>query len=143
MRSARRSGAEAPTLIVAECLRLRHAGDRLHHGLCRLQRRLDRAWPSRTRLATLVPLSRAVEILRPHLYRAGDALRARQHAGLDMEGLYGPARRGGDNSRSNTRIDGKASAMIAMLEPHRAIDDHCPSENDDSALRWQEIGAHA
>lgn len=136
MRSARRSGAEATTLIIAKGLRLRHAADRLHHGLCRLNRRLQLAWTSRTRLAALVPLPCAVQILRPHLHGTGDPLRARQDAGLDMEGLYGPARRGGDNSRSNTRIDGEASAMIAMLEPYRAIDDHCPSENKGGALWW-------
>ena len=143
LRSARRSGAEAPALIIAECLRLRHAGDRLHHGLRRLQRRLDRAWPSGTWLPTLVPLSRAIEILRPHLHGTGDALRARQNARLHMEGLYRPTRRGGDNSRSNTWIDGEASAMIAMLKPYRAIDDHRPSENDDCALWRQEVDAHA
>ena len=90
-----------------------------------------------------MPLSRAVEILRPHLHRAGDALRARQDARLHMEGLYGPARRRGDNSRSNTRIDGEASAMIAMFEPYRAIDDDGPSEDDDGALWRQEVGAQA
>ena len=60
-----------------------------------------------------------------------------------MEGLHGPTRRGGDNSRSNTRIDGEASAMIAMFEPYRAIDDDRPSENDNGALWRQEVGAHA
>ena len=143
LRSARRSGAEAPTLIVAECLRLRHAGDRLHHGLGRLQRRLERAWPSRTRLATLVPLSRAVEILRPHLHGTGDALRARQDAGLHMEGLYRSTRRSGNNARSDARIDCEASAMVAMLESNRAIDDYSAPEDHDRTLWRQEVGAHA
>jgi hypothetical protein len=57
---ARRSGAEASTLIVAKGLRLRHARDGLHDDLCRLHRRLQLAWSSRARLAALLPLPRAV-----------------------------------------------------------------------------------
>ena len=58
-------------------LRLRHAGKRLDDGLCRLHRRLQRTWPHRPRLTALMTLARAVQILRPHLDSAGDALRAR------------------------------------------------------------------
>ena len=60
-----------------------------------------------------------------------------------MEGLHGPTRRGGYNSRSNTRIDGEASGMIAMFEPYRTIDDDRPSENDNGALWRQEVCADA
>ena len=74
---AGRSRAEASTLIVAEGLRLRHAGYRLHYGLGRLHRRLQLAWPARTRLATLMPLPCAVQVLWPHLHGTGDPLRAR------------------------------------------------------------------
>jgi len=88
LRSARWSGSETSTLIVAEGLRLRHAGDRLHYGLCRLHRRLQLARAARTRLATLMPLPCAVEILGPHLHGTGDPLRACQDAGLHTEGLY-------------------------------------------------------
>ncbi|HSL78319.1 MAG TPA: hypothetical protein VK877_01550, partial [Pseudolabrys sp.] len=33
--------------------------------------------------------------------------------------------------------------MVAMLQSHRAVDDHRPPENHDGALRWQEVGADA
>jgi hypothetical protein len=115
---------------------LRHAGDGLHHGLCRLQRCLHRAWSARTRLAALVPLGWTAQILRAHLHRAGDTLCARQNARLDMEGLHRPACRGGDNAGSNARINGEAAAMIAMLEAYGAIDDDRPPENDNGAL-WR------
>jgi hypothetical protein len=111
----RRSGAKAPALVVTEWLRLRHAGDRLHHSLRRLHRRLQRARSTRAMLATLVSLACAVKILRPHLHRTRDALRASQDAGLDMEGLHRPTRRSCDNSGSDARINGEASAMVAML----------------------------
>jgi len=88
LRGAGRSRAEASALIVAESLRLRHSRDRLHDGLCRLHRRLQLAGPARTRLPTLMPLPRAVQILWPHLHGTGNPLRARQDAGLHMEGLY-------------------------------------------------------
>src|SRR6185312_9652767 len=143
LRGTRRSGAKTPTLIVAKSLRLRHARDGLHDGLCRLQCRLQWAWASRARLAALVPLPCAVEILWPHLHRTGDTLRAREDARLDVEGRHGPTRRGSDNAGSDAWIDGKATAPVAMLEPDGAIDDHRPSENDNRALRRQEVAPYA
>jgi hypothetical protein len=115
LRSARRSGAETPALIVAECLRLRHAGDRLHYGLCRLHRRLQLAWPAWTRLAALMPLSCAVQILWPHLHGTGNPLGARQDTGLHTEGLHRSTRSSGNNAGSDARIDCEAYAVVAML----------------------------
>jgi hypothetical protein len=66
-------------------------------------------------LTALVPLACAIEILRPHLHRTRNALRAGQDAGLNMESLDRPTRRSCDNSGRDARIDGEASAMIAVL----------------------------
>src|SRR5207342_356804 len=129
--------------IVAEGLRLRHTGDRLYYGLCRLNRRLQLAWPSRARLAALVPLPRAIQVLRPHLHGTGNPLRAGQDAGLHTEGLYRSTRSSGNNAGSDARIDCKASAVVAMLESHRAVDDYSAPEDHDRTLWRQEIGAHA
>jgi hypothetical protein len=82
-----------------------------------------------------MPLPCAVQILRPHLYGAGDPLRARQDAGLHTKGLYRSTRSSGNNTGSDARIDCEASAMVAMLQSHRAVDDYSAPEADRTAAR--------
>jgi hypothetical protein len=62
-----------------------------------------------------MPLPCAVQILWPHLYGTGDPLRARQDAGLHLEGLHRSTRSSGNNAGSDAWIDCEASAMVAML----------------------------